>query len=161
MRTWTNLCKVVTIVGYCCSGKLQKSVECSPPILMSVGHEIRSSESSWSNRFMRLKAYQMPKTLHNCFNTHRQDFTTLESYSGNYFMFCHNDLEVNSRNTAFTLQCSTQGTCACMYGFGQCSTGSNDVELIKLVQLFSQMTLCCFVEPKVGLNAALHDLTNT
>lgn len=38
------------------------------------------------------------------YNTHRHDFTTLESYNGGkYFIFCSDDHEVNSRSKAFIM----------------------------------------------------------
>lgn len=41
-----------------------------------------------------------------------QNFTILESYhSGSSFVFCHNDQEVNSRNTVFTQPTNQPGVC--------------------------------------------------
>ncbi len=53
---------------------------------------------------MCLKADQMPKP---------------ESYNSNYFIFCHNDCEVSSRNMAFTLQSNPQSRNVRLHVFDQ------------------------------------------
>lgn len=67
-------------------------------------HEMWFGESSLSSRSMLLKTYQTPKHCTADYNTHWRDFTTLEiNHSTKYFIFHHDDHEVNSRNTASTL----------------------------------------------------------
>lgn len=54
---------------------------------------------------MCLKAYHMSEHCKLLRNTPRQDFTSLETYhSGNYFIFQHDDREVNSQNAVRVIE---------------------------------------------------------
>ncbi len=54
------------------------------------------------------------------YNTHRQDFTTVESYRrSTSFIFCHDNRKVNSANTALKFQSNLPRMCTCTYVTGQ------------------------------------------
>ncbi len=108
-----------------------------------------------NNRSMSLKAYQTPK---HCTEVCSIDFTTLDSYHDhNEFIFQQDNHEINSRNTAFTLQSTGTGTCVCMHVIRQLLL--DDVALwqkLSQVALFCQTTLwfyaLCICNPAASMD---------
>lgn len=106
-------------------------------------NKIWSRKSNCRNRFMCLKAYQ----------------ATLENrHSGNSFVFHHDNLKVNSRNTVFTLQSNPPRMWACIYVTGQSSALLDDVMLhcrkSWTSQLFCRMTMHRFGRPSLDAATA-------
>lgn len=120
-------------------------------------------KSSWIKPNYLFKAYQVPKVSTVVCNSHRQDFTSLKSYHiVDCFVFGCDDLEINNRNTAFTLQrnwnvhlhvcdCQTQSLAGyhvvaelfCCIKL-HCCTATPHLMLSLCQHLNKQKVLCCF-----------------